>query len=62
MMNLATTDLARERRRDLLAEAGRRRLIAEAKRPRLQKGGSARSEVTRLAGPSLTSLRSSWPR
>lgn len=59
-MNLATEDLARERRRDLLFEASRRRLIAEAGRgPRK---GSARPPLITFAVSRLAWVRLSWLR
>ena len=59
-MNLATEDLARERRRDLLLEASRRRLIAEAGRSPWE--GSARPPLITIAASRLAWVRLSWPR
>ena len=59
-MNLATEDLARERRRDLLLEASSQRLIAEARRGPWQ--GSTRPALITIAASRLAWVRLPWLR
>ena len=59
-MNVATEDLARERRRDFLLEASRRRFIAKAGRCPWK--GSVRPALITIAASRLAWVRLSWLR